>query len=944
MSHQALSSVVDQARITASRVVPDADLLERFLRTRDEAAFAALVRRHRPMVFAACRQVLIDDADVEDAAQQTFLALWRNVRSIRNTQAVGGWLFGVAHRIAVKGLATSRRRSEVEGRASASRSEVGPPPDISWREACVILHEELDRLADKHRLPLLLCYLDGKSREEAAKQLGWSPGAVKGHLQRGRIRLRDRLARRGVSLSAGLLAAVVGARATAGTSIPVASILNAVMSMSHRRVAGLTTGVRALFGLALLVTCMAAGVGVRVAMPAADESDKATSPLTPPLKAAADAETVTLSGQVHRPDGTPAAGAKIYSCHANAEPMNAEKPYAVTVRGTTDGEGRFRVDVPKADVGLGVGGDWLPIIAGAEGFGIDWAAVRDPRQQLTLRLVPDQPIDGRVIDSEGRPVAKATVRVTALHTTFDEKLDVYLAVARTEGRNSLAPLTKRLYEEVAPTRAQTDANGRFRIAGVGRERLVMLEVTAPAIARETVFVVTRAGFDPSTYNRVDNSFKPDVPRRPDFGPPLHGPKLDFVATPGKIVEGTVLSTDGTPIAGARVAAAGWAVIAQKTDAAGRFRLTGIRKQPSYNLFVDADKQSTYLHQSFPVSDSEGLQPIRVELRMVRGVVLTGRVLDSQTGAGVHAALQFVPLPANAYYCKPGYETYRRTGGFTVTTGPDGSYRLPILPGLGVLMCQARGPVGPDGQLVSPYLLASFDEEDRKRVEPAARAFVRYFRAADGQIEALNNANFVKVLELPPDAAPTTVDVQVRRGKTASLIIQDPEGRALTGAVAGGMLPAPTIQSPLSKAECTLQALEAEGREVIIYHPGRDLAKRLTVRGDATEPATVRLEPTATITGRVLDVDGKPVAAVEVLVRLLPSVAGIDIGNFMRRHLPPVRTDADGRFRLTGVIPELKVGFNLRLGQTYLIGKPPIDMQEVKPGATLDLGDFRTESR
>src|SRR5262245_23173487 len=217
MSRQVLSSVVEQARMTASRAVPDADLLERFLRTRDEAAFAALVRRHRPIVLAACRQVLTDDADVEDAAQQTFLALWRNVRSIRNPKAVGGWLFGVAHRLAVKGLALSRRRSQVEGQASASRSEVRPPPDISWREACVILHEELDRLADKHRLPLLLCYLDGKSRDEAAKQLGWSPGAVKGHLQRGRVRLRDRLARRGVTLSAGLLAAAVGVRATAGS-------------------------------------------------------------------------------------------------------------------------------------------------------------------------------------------------------------------------------------------------------------------------------------------------------------------------------------------------------------------------------------------------------------------------------------------------------------------------------------------------------------------------------------------------------------------------------------------------------------------------------------------------------------------------------------------------------------------------------------------------------
>src|SRR5262249_18782412 len=154
-----------QARVTASRTLPDSELLDQFLRTRDEAAFAALVRRHRPTVLAACRQVLVDDADVEDAAQQTFLVLWRRARTIRNRQSVAGWLFGVAHRLAVKGLARAKRRRVVEGRAGKSRSEAAQVPDISWREACVILHEELDRLTDKHRLPLLLCYLDGKSRD-----------------------------------------------------------------------------------------------------------------------------------------------------------------------------------------------------------------------------------------------------------------------------------------------------------------------------------------------------------------------------------------------------------------------------------------------------------------------------------------------------------------------------------------------------------------------------------------------------------------------------------------------------------------------------------------------------------------------------------------------------------------------------------------------------------
>src|SRR5919197_319810 len=101
------------------------------------------------------------------------------------------------------------RRRAREGRA-ASPDAGAPPPDPSWREACAALHEELDRLPDHYRLPLLLCYLEGKSRDEAATELGWTVNRVRGHLERGRLRLRARLERRGVALSAGLLAAVAG--------------------------------------------------------------------------------------------------------------------------------------------------------------------------------------------------------------------------------------------------------------------------------------------------------------------------------------------------------------------------------------------------------------------------------------------------------------------------------------------------------------------------------------------------------------------------------------------------------------------------------------------------------------------------------------------------------------------------------------------------------------
>jgi RNA polymerase sigma factor (sigma-70 family) len=183
----------------------DRELLGRFATGRDEAAFAALVARHGRLVRSAAARVLADPADVDDATQATFLVLLRRAEREDWQAGLGPWLYGVAHRVAVKLRANTRRRPLPLGDADPPR--VAPPPDPSWREACDLLHEELDRLPDAYRLPLLLCHLEGQTRDEAAATLGLTAGAVKGRVRRGCELLRRRLARRGVSLSVGLLAA-----------------------------------------------------------------------------------------------------------------------------------------------------------------------------------------------------------------------------------------------------------------------------------------------------------------------------------------------------------------------------------------------------------------------------------------------------------------------------------------------------------------------------------------------------------------------------------------------------------------------------------------------------------------------------------------------------------------------------------------------------------------
>ena len=203
----------------------DGQLLERFVATRDEAAFAMLVGRLGPMVMGVCRAALPDRHDAEDAFQATFLVLARRAGAIRDRSAVGPWLYGVAHRVAARArVETARRRAReskagwsghqapatdaLEGASALERDEVGPA-----------IHEELARLPEKYRKPVVLCYLQGRSNEEAALDLGWPVGTIKGRLARARGLLRDRLVRRGVAPSIAIASSTLLTRSTRA-SIP----------------------------------------------------------------------------------------------------------------------------------------------------------------------------------------------------------------------------------------------------------------------------------------------------------------------------------------------------------------------------------------------------------------------------------------------------------------------------------------------------------------------------------------------------------------------------------------------------------------------------------------------------------------------------------------------------------------------------------------------------
>jgi RNA polymerase sigma factor (sigma-70 family) len=204
----------------------DGDCLERFTAGGDGTAFETLVRRHGPVVFRVCRSVLGDAHAAEDAFQATFLTLARQAASLRKHRSLGSWLYKVGYRIARDARQKEESRAARE-HAVSLRAAANPVEEASWREVQAIFFEEVAGLPERYRAPLLLCCLEAKTRDEAAEQLGCATGTLKIRLERGRKLLRARLARRGLGLSAGLLAvrlAPAGARAAVPESLTAISV------------------------------------------------------------------------------------------------------------------------------------------------------------------------------------------------------------------------------------------------------------------------------------------------------------------------------------------------------------------------------------------------------------------------------------------------------------------------------------------------------------------------------------------------------------------------------------------------------------------------------------------------------------------------------------------------------------------------------------------------
>ena len=853
----------------------DTQLLARYTQSRDEAAFEALLARHGPMVLATCRAVLKHEHDVEDAFQATFLVLACKARSVRAGDALGGWLHRVAYRAAVQTSDRSRRRRRLEAETAAMTAlkTTGQTENTDNAEIPALVHEELDRLPDRQRLPLILCDLEGLTYDQAARHLRWTEPTLRHRLAKARLRLRDRLIRRGVTAGAvgvALGGSMAGARAAVPAALARATAAAAAGGASSATAAALTT---IIIRSMLMTRLKFASIGILAA--------------------------TTLA----------AAGFVSFGAQGSGEPKPAPRPPVATVTATV----------------------------AARNSPLD--ATREPPAPAPAA----RGIEGRIVDLEGRPIAGARVEVTNLWSAPDNDLGRWLAQVKDRGvshpSEGLSPggvvaalrATSRGRSQLSSpsptnlTTTTTGADGGFHLPGIGPEQLAGIRITGPAIATTELYVL---GCDGAEVRAT---------RHGGFTPSqvvYHARKLEYAAAPSKPIEGVVRDDNtGRPVAGVEIRAAVYDAhslspdpgIEATTDDRGHYRLVGLPRAPAYRIFIEPGSSGPYTKAALRAAgDTPAFEPVTFDIALKRGILVRGKITDKATGQLVHAAVDVYAFADNPHVREfPGFRSSELARSFVV----DGRYEIVALPGRCIIAAVTGGYVDVYRRSVGAEAIKGYD--------PKFMGFNTFPHMC-----ITSGYNVLAEINLDPKAETVELDLEVDAGRTIAVTPVDPEGRPVAGTTASGVSDLST-EYPQPTSTIEIHALDpSQPRRVIVTHAGRKLIGSVYLKGDETGPLTMRLQPYGTITGRIVDEEGRPRAGLGIMsaggsMPERPAEQGILPGG---NYGGGIRLGRDGRFRIEGLVPGLQYGAGASEGFNYL--GELFDNVTVTPGEVQDLGDIK----
>ena len=955
----------------------DGELLAQFRASREQTAFAILVQRHGSMVMNVCVRVLKNAHAAEDAFQATFLVLVRKSASLCDHRSLGPWLHGVARRIAVRARIQESTRRDREGRAAKMpRAEF--LDELTRQELRSVLDEEVGSLPERYRAPVILCYLEGKSHELSARELGWPKSSLESRLIRAREMLRKRLVRRGIALSGAALIGVLPQNAVSAAvpaQLIISTVKGATLLLTSKTAATGALSAKAILleeeamkpilgwkvtvlALVLATGLVAGGVGFAIQNADGENAAGVAAPAGDPFVMAPPREpqeednppaedetgTLTAAGQVLDPDGKPVAGARLYYPRWTRHPFGGEHEFAVTQCGTSKQDGRFALTLPRKELRPGQS---VALIATADDCGLAWVQLgrTSNHTAITLRLVKDVPIRGRVLNTEGKPIAGVTVNVAEV--MIPNRVDEFLNVLSADLRAGQA-LSRRLALPLTPLLRVTeiDKDGRFEVRGVGAERLARLRLNSNAAIQDDLLVFTREGLDLKT--------GPNYTMLGVAASRLHGATFGVVAEANQLIEGTVREAEtNKPVPGATVRALAIARRGESSsrtivsDAQGNYRILGLRKADRYQLSVTPPADAALVGGTLLVNDTPGFfKTIKADLELPRGVVISGRVVDKTTGKGVESSVEYSGTPIK----KPSGNV--NLGALVETfSDAEGRFHFAVPPGSGVLAAVAVGSEECSNSLYDPYLINPYLPEGN----PAGDLVLP---------RRSSNFNAQRALETKDGADKVSCDLAFTPGKTLAMKIVDPDGKPLEGALVKGVsamdsvflreqreflrvgpavgnrtrLPIITLRS----AECEVHGLDPSNPRVLHFlYPEREWFAVVTVRGDEKSPVTVRLQRMGTITGCLKDTNGKTMQYVRATYSYADPV-GSELLSAVRRRWPITPgVDGNGRFRVGGLLPGMQ--FECYFYKSNELGGLTLDSRRVltapAAGETVDLGDF-----
>jgi protocatechuate 3,4-dioxygenase beta subunit len=547
------------------------------------------------------------------------------------------------------------------------------------------------------------------------------------------------------------------------------------------------------------------------------------------------------------------------------------------------------------------------------------------------------PITGRVVDLEGRPVAGSTVQVTQITKPKAGDLDAWLeAVKRGEppwtaySHLNAEPPIKPEEERLTAT---TDAQGRFRIDGLGAEQIVSLKVQGPTIAHTSLRVVTRR-MEPVPAKGFPTNYGSE-------GESVLGADFTCTAAPGRPVEGVIRDVKtGEPLAGVGVRSEHFAGavmhgirdLKTTTDAQGRFRLVGFPKGRDNQVLIVPNDDQPYFLKNYQVPDPPGLAPVSVDVGMDRGIWIEGKVTDQETGKPVAGAwLHYLPFLENKFAQRTSvFHGGGNTDGVTYQdrykTRADGTYRLVGLPG--------RAIVGAVSHADKPYLQGAGSESIKGMNQHGD--FPTYRNPVD---PSKLWPTSMKEINPPEGSQAIHLDLEFVPGTKVRVRVVDPQGQPVTDLKLGGRTQRGRHEwNAKHGAEFDVVTLApAEDRMVLVVQEERKLGKIFHVKpgDDKDGPVTVRLEPLATIAGRVLDADGNAVSGATIRTDPQPG------GNFSMSLAGWITSDRSGKF----VVPQVPTGCPYALVVESGLG--PRDHRvafaqdlSVRAGETTAVGDIR----